>query len=178
MPEKKDNFKKKFLLHLGVSILIVAFLGAVLIILGWDINKHVSNISNTRQNIAINNQKADSLASLKIGYEKAKRYMSILENIIPNEEGLIFLNGDLNTLANSDSVDLNFNFGEETKGVENQVSSIAFSITGSSSLNNLFKFLTDIENSRYFFQLNRFEIARQQGEIFKLSTQGKVFSRL
>ena len=173
----KKGFKKRFLLHLGISVLIVVGLGIILIFLGWDINKRVANISKIRQDIAVYNQKAESLTSLKVGSEKANRYTSVLGNIIPNEEGLFFLDGELNKLAKDNSLDLSFNFGEETKGAENQVGSIDFSMTARSSLINLVKFFTDVENMRYFFQLSRFEITRQ-GEAFKLSSEGRVFARL
>jgi len=177
MPERKDNFKKKFLLCLGTSLLIVFVFGVTLIFLGRDINKHISNISKFRQDIAIHNQKSDSLVSLKTDSEKANRYMDILGNIVPNDEGLIFLEREVNKLAKDDSVDLNFKFSEELKGAEGQVGGITFSMTARSSFPNTVKFLSDFENMRYFFELNRFGITRE-GEVFKLSSEGKAFARL
>jgi hypothetical protein len=177
MPEQKDNFKKKLLFHLGISFLIVFVLGVILIFLGQDINKRISNISKFRQDIAIHNQKSESLISLKTGSEKANRYIDILGNIVPNDEGLIFLEREVNKLAKDDSVDLDFKFSEELKGTEGQVGGISFSMTARSSFSSTVKFLSDFENMRYFFELNRFGITRE-GETFKLSSEGKAFARL
>ena len=171
------NFKKRLFFHLGISVLIVIVLAIILILLGWDISKHTSNILKMRQDVTSYNQKLESLSSLKAGYEKAKQYMNVLENILPAEEGLLSVDRELSKLALENSLDLGFGFGEEIKSTETQLGSITFSMTTRSSLENFINFLAMVEEMRYFIQFGRLEITRQ-GDTFTGLGQGKIFARL
>lgn len=177
MTEEKNNFKKRLLLHLGISVLVVIALAVVLIFLGLNVSKRTSNILKIRQDIALHNQKLESINSLRASQEKASQYMNILENILPTEENLLSLDRELNKLARDTSLDLGFSFGEEIKSTETQPGSIAFSMTTRSSFGNFINFLTAIEGMRYFIQVNRLELNRQ-GNDFTGSGQGIIFAQL
>lgn len=170
-------FKKRLMIVIGINLLIVVLFIIGIIFVGSDIEKRAAQIALARGAISSQSELTQTLASLKQDANEAAQYSKILDAIFPKRDNLLAFPGDLKQIVANDSAIADVNIGEESK-LNDKVTLLSFTIAIRGTLNNVIKAYHDIQNSKYFFQLNGANLVRTADatDNFQLNTSGKVYS--
>lgn len=176
MPQE-ISFKKKLIINLSVSLAIIVAFIFLLVLINGDLNKRREDIVEHKREINSRTMAVSLLADLKKDAEKASPLISVLENRLPTRDELILFPRELTRLANDNNIELGFAFGSESPGSDEEPGVVGFTLSLSGEYDNLAKFLSDIEKSRYYIRITTADLTRKSGEIFGLITSGEVYIR-
>jgi len=173
-----NDFKKK----LNLNILIIIFIFAVGLLLYLYFSKIISEkaeeIKNLKNDLNLYTKSIANLAKLKEISPQVDLYKSKLNLLMPNKDRLIDLPKWISDVARANQVNVNFSFkaggkepDDKNPGFEN------FSIDISGSLDNIQKFLYNIETvaPNFVLNLSSFTISQTNNNEYRFSSTGKVF---
>lgn len=172
------NWKKRLILSIGLTLIIVAvFLGGI-IFLRSDIRSRAEIINSLRQELNFRTNSLKSLATLKQDLEKTRPYIDLIETALSNKDALVNFPKDLSKLSKESNVELGFAFGNEIAATQNEPGATIFNLTLSGNYGNIINFLKSLEKSRYFISLETIDLAKTpQTQKFSALISGKVFSQ-
>ena len=173
-----QSFRKKFIVDLAISLVVLVALALGLIFFGKSINETASRVVETRQGLINQSASLNSFALLRKQYiERAQGYLGVMYNIIPAKDRLIDLAGEFESLANAEKLSYGFSFVEETPAGNSNLGSVAFKINiAGDSLDRLLRFVQKMQNFKYLHSLDGFSFNREDsGET--LTIKGRVFFR-
>jgi Tfp pilus assembly protein PilO len=172
-----NDFKKK----LNLNILIIVFIFAIGLLSYLYFTKIISDkteeIKKLRNDLNLYTKSIVNLAKLKEISPQVDLYKSKLDLLIPNKDKLIDLPKWVSDVARANQVNVNFSFkpggkdsDDKNPGFEN------FSIDVSGSLDNIQKFLYNIETvaPNFILNLSSFTLSQTDNE-YRFSSTGKVF---
>jgi Tfp pilus assembly protein PilO len=171
-----NNFYKNLLKHNIFYLAGILALAALLFFIYTNIQDMVSKISQERTTLISKSNALSSLASLQGDFEKAKPYLSLLENILPQRDQLLIFSNELEGMAKQNSLDFGFTYGEEKPSTEFMPGSLAFKISLTGSYDGITNFLKSLETERYFIDIASVDESKK-GDDFSAVINGKVFVR-
>lgn len=161
---------------MGLYLLVVVGLVGVNFWLGYDIDRNVLAIQSNKREIITYAYSTEQQASLKADAGRARVERVFLENILPQQDGLINFPRDISALAKQNNVESAFQFGGQVTGNETTPGYINFNLVVSGALNNWLQFLETLEKSRYLISFDSFNIAADNKK-YRFNVNGKVFSQ-
>ena len=173
-----NDFKKK--LNLNILIIIFIFVVGFLSYLYFTkiISEKAEEIKTLKKDLNLYTKSIVSLAKLKEVSPQVDLYKNKFTLLIPNKDKLIDLPRWISDVARANDVNVNFSFksggkepDDKNPGFEN------FSIDISGSLDNIQKFLYNIETvaPNFILNLNSFTISQTNDYEYRFSSTGKVF---
>mgnify|MGYP001121926556 CR=1 FL=1 len=172
-----NSFKKQVFIQLAISLVILAALVGGLVFFKSNIKDYSSRIKQGRKELFERSSALSSLANIRSQYEtKAKNYLSLIYNIIPQRDQLINLPRDLRTIAKEvDS--FGFDIVKETAPTAGSLGVISFNVTIQAPLSSVTEFIRNLESFKYLVVVDSLNLERQKGEVFQASLKGRVFFR-
>lgn len=173
-----NDFKKK----LNLNILIIVFIFAIGLLSYLYFTKIISDkteeIKKLRNDLNLYTKSIVNLAKLKEISPQVDLYKSKLDLLIPNKDKLIDLPKWVSDVARANQVNVNFGFksgGEEPNDQNPGFESFSIDISG--SLDNIQKFLYNIETiaPNFILNLNDFTLLQVSKDVYRFSSTGKVF---
>ncbi|MCL5017103.1 MAG: hypothetical protein M1155_00345 [Patescibacteria group bacterium] len=171
-----NNFYKNLLKHNVFYLAGIIVLAIVLFFLFNNVQDSVSKIKVERAALIAKSSALSSLASLRGDFEKAKPYLTLLENILPPRDQLLIFSNELEGLAKQNNLGFGFTYGEEKQSSGNVPGSLAFKISLTGSYSGITNFLKSLETERYFIDIVNVDESRK-GDDFSAIINGKVFVR-
>lgn len=173
-----QSFRKKFIVDLIISLVVLMALAGGLIFFGKIIAKTASQIVEARQGLVNKSSSLRFFAQLRKQYnDLAQNYLNIMYNIIPAKDQLINLSREFGTLANAEKLSYGFSFVEEVPVGNSNLGSVVFKINiAGESLDQLLRFVKRLQNFKYLHSLDGFSLDRQDQGL-ALSIKGRVFFR-
>lgn len=171
-----NNFYKNLLKHNTFYLIGILALAALLFFTYASIQDLVTKIDQERSALASKSNALSSLASLRGDFEKAKPYLSLLENILPPRDQLLVFSNELEGLAQKNNLQFGFTYGEEKPSTITVPGSLAFKISLTGNYDGITAFLKALENERYFIDISNVDDSRK-GDDFSAIINGKVFVR-
>jgi Tfp pilus assembly protein PilO len=171
-----NNFYKNLLKHNVFYLAGIAVLAVLLFFVYSNIQDSVSKIKIERNALASKSGALSSLASLQEDFEKAKPYLTLLENILPPRDQLLVFSNELSGIAKQNGLDFGFTYGEEKASTDTTPGSLNFKISVNGSYNGIAGFLRALETERYFIDIASVDES-VKGDGFSAIINGKVFVR-
>lgn len=171
-----NNFRQWLLRSAGGPLALIILMAALLLFLGKDIAARTADIQKNRQELALRSQSLNSLASLHLEAEKAKRLLEAVQALLPPGDQLISFPKNLETLARNNRLGFGFTFDSEEAAKEDQPGVNAFTFTASGPFIGILNFLASIEKGKYFVSFNLFDLQRKEGNL-ETVVKGEVYSQ-
>lgn len=173
-----NNFRKRLTLEVIFTILIAGVLLGGVLFLRNNIVFYRDNIILAKNKLGELTQNVSLFYNLQSQYKEAEGYLNKLNNLVPSYYDLINFNKDLQALATSHNLSYSFSFVGENVKTESGLGYINFNVVVSSpELDNLLKFLKDLQGFRYFNVVENISFITQRDNVISLSIKGKVFYR-
>lgn len=173
------SFKRQLILSFGVIIASVAVATVAIYIVSGDIASQVQKIQADRALINQNSGALDVVADLRDQVPQADSYAAAIDQLLPNQDGLIGFSNWLDTIAAANQVSASASFaGGPTPPSASVPGELSFSLQVSGSLANITTFLNDIEakSPGFLLEISSFNIVPSGGNE-ELTAQGNVFFR-
>jgi hypothetical protein len=172
-----ESFKKQIFTQLAIGLIVLAALIAGLVFFGSNIKDYSERISEGRQELFERSRALSSLASIRNQYEtKAKTYLGLLYNIIPQRDQLINFSRDLRTAA-GEVESFGFSFVSESSPTVDSLGVISFNVTIQTTISRLTEFIKNLEKFKFLVMIDSLSIERQRGDVFQAPFRGRVFFR-
>jgi hypothetical protein len=173
-----NNFQKKLNLNIGI-ILFIFVLGFVsYLYFSKIILENIEEIVNLKIELNVYTKSILNLAKFKEISPQVDLYKNKLVLLIPSKDKLIGLPKWISEVARANQVNVNFGFksgGEEPNDQNPGFESFSIDISG--SLDNIQKFLYNIETiaPNFILNLNDFTLLQVSKDVYRFSSTGKVF---
>ncbi|MBI5306272.1 type 4a pilus biogenesis protein PilO [Candidatus Wolfebacteria bacterium] len=165
--------KNPLTIKIAVGLALILFLVSALVVIGFDINKKISQITDLRQKISSRSQIVKNLSLLRFDFNKFEASKNILEGLLINKDKLIEFLKDLSALNSQTNVSFSSSFtGEELD--DNGLGHFNLAMVGDAGFDNFIKFVKYLENGNFFLQFDNLDIAGKDNN-FKISLNGKIF---
>lgn len=172
-----DSFKKQIFTQLVIGLIVLAALIAGLVFFGSNIKDYSERISKDRQELLKRSRDLSSLASIRSQYEtKAKAYLDLLYNTIPQRDQLINFSRDLRT-ATGEVESFGFSFVGESPPTADSLGVISFNVTIQATVSRITEFIKNLEKFKFLVTIDGLSLERQRGDIFQAPLRGRVFFR-
>lgn len=171
-------FRKKLLINLSISLIIVLFLSGALVFIINDLRTVGMSIEKSEKDAIQQAQSISNLRELRQGAERAEIIINKLQNALPTRELLFVFSEDINRLARERNLTPHFTFGSETISTEPNIpSSIDFTMVVTGNRQLILEFIKVFEASRYFTRIAKIEMLSQGGDnhIYQTTLSGVVF---
>ena len=172
-----DSFKKQVIIQLVIGLIILAALVSGIIFFGSNIKDYSLKIKQGRQELLERSLALSSLARIRSQYDtKAKDYLNLIYNIIPQRDQLINLPRDLR-IGVGEVESFGFNIVKETQATPDSFGVLNFNVTIQANISKVVDFMRNLEKFKYLIVVDNLNLERQKGEIFQASFEGRAFFR-
>lgn len=157
--------------------LILPLILAVIFLRSY-INNSVTQIIDARQEIDKRINFLISLVTLNSDYNRFGRdYLTILKNVVPEQDKLLNLAQELEALAASLEFEFGFSFLEEIEPNPPEFGSLNFKLNiGAQNIDKISSFIQRLEGFRYLISVNGMSINRDAEKI-NANISGRVYYR-
>ncbi len=172
------NFKKRFLVELGISLLIVIALLWGIFFFKGNIGDYTQKIVMTRNMFSAQTSKILDEASLQGQFNgQAQNYLNVLYNVVPSYDQLINLSQSLQAVATQNNLTYGFAFAGETQKSGNTLGSVNFTLSlGGKTTDDLLAFLSSMDSYQYLHSIDGVSIKGNAGD-YSMNVTGKVYYR-
>lgn len=176
----KDNFARKAWISLLIILGSIIVASVVLYYFSNDIAFQASKIASERKAVNGQNSALGSLASLKSDAPKADAYAVAINQLLPDQYGIVNFSSWLDAIAKKYNVTVTLSLsGSGVPSAQPTPSSpgtVDFSFTASGSTGNVTQFLKDaeMESSGFLFNLGSFDYTTEASSE-KVNAQGTLF---
>jgi len=173
------NFRKYLIITISTVLGIILIVLVAVIFLASDSSKKAQQISQAKLEISRKNRGLELLTILQSESQKAASYSAELDSALITKEQLINSKKELIALAQTNGINLNLEFRDETPSLENKArrTSMVLSLNGSSGgFVSIANFLKSIENSKYAVQLTSIDLNFENNRSFNGNLNGQIFS--
>lgn len=164
----KSRLTVSILIALGI---IVVLLGALFLI-SRDVGIQALNIKSAKNDLKTRSQQLNDLARLREEAKLARPDLVKLEEAIPVRDELFSVRREMEQLAGSYSLAVNFAFGNENPK-ENSLASINFDIKLVGGDFNIRSFINKIESEHPFIKITSLDMVRQENN-FSANLKGRI----
>jgi hypothetical protein len=175
----KDRFAKQLWISGGVILGSIAIATGVLIFLSGEISAQASTIMTDRESIQEKTAAVATLAELEQDVPQAAQYQEAIDQIIPDQFGLVTFPQWLSTLGARYDVTTDAVLqGAATPAAGATAGTAQFSFTADGSPSNLAAFLNDMNSKAagFLLSLSSFNVV-SDGTNQKITGQGILFAR-
>jgi hypothetical protein len=143
----KNSFTKKVWISLGVIILSIIIASVALYYFSNDLAAQASKVITDRQAVSAQSDQLGSLAQLESDAPKAAGYVIAMNQLMPDQYGLVGFGPWLNQVAKKYAVTVSYAFqGQPALSNGATPGSIDFSLTAQGSSGSVVSFLNNIES--------------------------------
>ena len=172
-----NHFRKKLIVELSITVAIIAALSGGIAFFGSNITKYSAETILLREQLAQRAAALQSLSVLKADYNsKAKNYLSVLYNIVPQKDQLINLSKELQSLTSQSKLNYGFSFIEEAAPTDRNLGWIKFRLNLSGGFEELLESVKALQGFHYLTALDNLSLNRQ-GANSQMVVNGRVFFR-
>jgi hypothetical protein len=173
----KMNFKQKIWLDAGLILGSIAVAAVAVYFLSNDLNVQANKVISNKESLSGQNNSVEELALLKSQLPQAASYTAAMENLLPDQYGLINFGPWLNAIAARYNVVATYAFlNNPTLASVSAPGTMGFSLSVQGPQGSVDKFLKDIESQSagFLLTLSSFDFtANSTGE--SLNAQGILF---
>ena len=174
-----ENFKKRFIILIVVSIGIFLGSGLLLIYLIKDIGKTVEKSNTFQQELNHRAAILDRIQILEKESQEADKYSSVLAQALPNESEIITLETTLKALSSANKLNMSFRFGTLNQAQANEPKNYSFNLVLDGKITDILNWLDALQKLSYSFRLSQIEInqSSQTTGSYNVKILGNVYLR-
>jgi len=156
--KKLTFFQKRLLTAVGLALLAIILLVGLFIYFRNDIVKRNSKIENYKQEILNKQLIMAKIQTFEKELKEAEPYLLKLKQSLPSEAETVNLENNLKSLAEKYNLNFSFRFGTLNQETETEPQSYNFNLTVSGRIDNLIKWLEEIDKSFFSLRLEKIEL--------------------
>jgi len=156
--KKLTFFQKRLLTVIGLALLAIILLVGLFIYFRNDIVKRNSKIENYKQEILNKQLIMAKIQTFEKELKEAEPYLLKLKQSLPSEAETVNLENNLKSLAKKYNLNFSFRFGTLNQETETEPQSYNFNLTVSGRIDNLIKWLEEIDKSFFSLRLEKIEL--------------------
>ena len=145
----KKEFNSRLLVEGGFGLVVFIVAGISILLVSNDITRRAAATQEYKKEFKSAVDASLVLASLKSDFERAKPYVSVLENILPIRDQLISFPKDITFIAQINNLEASVSFGAETLATQNVPGFVKFNMIIEGQYNDLLKFMQEVERGKY-----------------------------
>jgi len=169
--------QKQITVQVSIALGVIGILVLGIVLFGVNISSSTAKIVAAREEIATRTISLQSLASLRADYtNKARAYLNVLHNIVPQKDELIDLSKDIQAIASADNLEYGFTFIGENQPTGSDLGFVKFNLRLGGTLPNLLSFLKNIQNFRYLVDIESATLYREES-LMRMNLTGSVYFR-
>lgn len=173
-----SDFQKKLFIKLGTLVAVLVVTVGGIVFFGGNISSYADQIVSIRKELVQRIALLQSYVSLKSEYTaKAKEDISILNNLIPQQDQLIDLRRDFQFLGGGDNLDINFAFTGERTTDSPRLGAIGISLDVQGEMRNVLDFMKKLEHFHYLISIDSVTIDKKDSGGVTALLRGGVFFR-
>ena len=167
------NAKSRLTINIVITLGILMALLLALFLVSRDVQTQALNIKTAKSDLKTRNQQLNDLARLRGQAQEAQPNLVKLEAAIPDRDELFSLRKELEQLAGSNKLVVNFTFGSEGPKGDNNLGSINFDIKLQGSDLNIRGFINEIESGYPFVRITTLDMVRREAD-FNATVKGQI----
>ena len=156
--KKLTFFQKRLLTVIGLALLAIILLVGLFIYFRNDIVKRNSKIENYKQEILNKQLIMAKIQTFEKELKEAEPYLLKLKQSLPSEAETVNLENNLKSLAEKYNLNFSFRFGTLNKETAAEPQSYNFNLIISGRIDNLIKWLEEIDKSFFSLRLEKIEL--------------------
>jgi len=172
-----NNFKKRLILILSISLSTILILGGLFYYFYSDISKRVVKINSYRQEVASRATIFNRIYLLEGEYTKSLVYSEKLKDALPTETEMVSLEEVLKNLAGQNDLNLSFRFGLLNEATEQEPKNYSFNLVLSGGKDGILKWLDGFQLLGYVIRVNQIELTQTSSEEYSTKILGRVYLR-
>jgi Tfp pilus assembly protein PilO len=172
-----DDFKKKLILILSISLSIILVLGGLFYYFYNDISKRVIKINAYRQELASRASILNRIYVLEQEYKRSLPYFEKLTEALPTETEMVNLEEVLKNLAGQNDLDLSFRFGLLNEATEQEPKNYSFNLILTGEKNNILKWMDGLQKLNYTIRVDQIELSQTSSQEYSTKILGRVYLR-
>ena len=172
-----DDFKKRLILILSISLSTILILGGLFYYFYSDISKRVVKINSYRQEVASRATIFNRIYLLEGEYTKSLVYSEKLKDALPTETEMVSLEEVLKNLAGQNDLNLSFRFGLLNEATEQEPKNYSFNLVLSGGKDGILKWLDGFQLLGYVIRVNQIELTQTSSEEYSTKILGRVYLR-
>ncbi|MEW5805721.1 MAG: type 4a pilus biogenesis protein PilO [Patescibacteria group bacterium] len=181
MPNQEFNFssfsfKADIKKQIIFGSLLVVFLLGINLFFYLKIKSANQELIRLRQEVVKTQQLFANFSALKIQQKEAEPILAILEKVLPAKQGVLKSVVKIQEVAQKNSLQQSFSFGQEYRPESGAVGNIGFNLVLNGPISSFAKYLKDLEALPPFIQFGYIEIARKDGS-YQFNSTGKIYMR-
>ncbi len=177
--KKLTLFQKRLLTVVGLALLAIFLLVGLFIYFRNDIEKRNSKVENYKKEIADRQLIMTKIQTLDKEIKEAEPYLLKLKQSLPSEAETVNLENNLKSLAEKYNLDFSFRFGTLNEETEAEPKSYNFNLTISGRIDNLIKWLEEIDKSFFSLRLEKIELNQTNpASNIKVKRDGQTITQL
>lgn len=177
--KKLTLFQKRLLTVVGLALLAIFLLVGLFIYFRNDIEKRNSKVENYKKEIADRQLIMTKIQTLDKEIKEAEPYLLKLKQSLPSEAETVNLENNLKSLAEKYNLDFSFRFGTLNEETEAEPKSYNFNLTISGRIDNLIKWLEEIDKSFFSLRLEKIELNQTNpASSIKVKRGGQTITQL
>lgn len=156
-----SNFQKKLIIEILIALAVIIALSVGIVIFWKNIGEYSTQIVSLRKQLVSWNKSVQSFVAIRSQYNtKAKEYLNILHNVLPERDALLELRKEFQFLAAGDNLSLNFSFASNLKTLSPLIGSVLFNMNLKGDFEKLIEFVKKMDNFQYLISLDNFTVTR------------------
>jgi len=172
-----EDFKKRLILTISISLSIILVLGGLFYYFYNDILKKVIKINTYRQELASRVSILDRIYVLEQEYTKSLPYFIELEKALPTETEMVNLEEVLQDLAGQNDLNLSFRFGLLNEATEQEPKNYSFNLILTGEKNNILKWMDGLQKLNYTIRIDQIELTQTSSQGYSAKILGRVYLR-
>jgi len=172
-----NDFKKRLILILSISLPIILVLGGLFYYFYSDISKRVVEINSYRQEIASRTTILNRIYLLEGEYTKSLVYFEKLKDALPIETEMVSLEKVLKDLAGQNDLNLSFRFGLLNEATEQEPRNYSFNLVLSGEKDNILKWLDGFQSLDYTIRVDQIELTQIDFQGYSTKILGRIYLR-
>lgn len=160
MIKDNKNLYWKILKIAGITFAILAILAVAIVYLVYYLNQNISAIGQKQKLLAI--AKAERLSSvvLQNDFKKIEQFMPIIENVLPDENGLYNVLSQLESLGDRTGIKASIQITSPQPAIdENGNNYVSFNASASGSYESLRKYFNELNSFSIFIKISNVNIS-------------------
>ncbi|MEK7629774.1 MAG: hypothetical protein AAB432_00110 [Patescibacteria group bacterium] len=172
-----DHFRRKILIEISIAsaVIIALFVGIFLFV--SNIQSNTDKIIDLRNTLTQKSLSLERFTILNKQYtDKAKNYLTSLQNVVPTRDKLINISKDFQNITVSTGLNYGFTLGNEAPATNENLGSIGFQLNLGGDLWKLVDFLPQLPRFHYLTMIDNLTLGgRDSSE--QMNITGRVFFR-
>ncbi|MBI4119835.1 MAG: hypothetical protein HY456_03255 [Parcubacteria group bacterium] len=172
-----DEFRNKFLLHLGIALASVGLLAVIALLFGAVIQRRVDGTIGLRNQFFNLSNNLQSLVLLRGESQQSGEYEKKFAAALPDRSQIFNFPRVMATLARQYNLTFTTSLTGEKVSTQIEPGAVVFTMSLNGDWTAIMNFLDALDDSEYIIELSSFNLTHQEGSKFKAQIDGSVFTR-